>query len=243
MRLTDIAGRLGLTNSSAFRYMWNLHKRGYVSLLHDGSYGSGPVLLRLGKRAGEPWRPLVEATREERVRLRDDVNESVNLGVLHGSRVLLLDVVSSRHSLRSVSEPGTGGYVYSTALGKAIVAFLPKADVEEVIGQADFRKMTDHTIPDAARFRAELEEIRKRGWALDDEESLDGVRCVAVPLFAGKNPIAAMSIESPVARMDDSRVSRVAGILTAAAERLRPVVEGAGAEEAIEASRSRQHSR
>ena len=208
MRVTDLAERLGLAQSSAFRYLWNLQKRGYVTLFPDGTYRQGPSILRLGSRAVEPWQTLIELTREVRVQLREESKETVNFGVLHGARVLLLEVLSSRQALRVSPEPGSGGYLHSTAMGKAILSSLPDDEATSLLDIDGLPRLTSHTITEKPALFDDLAAARSRGWAVDNQESLEGLRCIAVPISGPGRVFAAVSIEAPISRMSDGNVDR-----------------------------------
>ncbi len=101
-----------------------------------------------------------------------------------------------------MANAGTRAVAYRTALGKAMLAHLSAERRNAVIESLVFQAFTPKTITSPEWFRAELEKIRKRGYAIDDEESVLGVRCLAAPVLnAEQEPIAALSISGPTARM------------------------------------------
>lgn len=208
IRVTDLAATLGIAQSSAFRYLWNLQKRGYVALFPDGSYRQGPSLLRLGSSAAQPWQPLIELTRELRLSLRDETEETVNYGVHHGARVLLLEVLSSQQALRMSPEPGTGGYLHSTAMGKAILGCLKEDEAWALLKIDGMPRLTPHTFTTREALFSDLAHAREVGWSVDNEESLKGLRCVAVPIEAPGIVLTALSVEGPISRMSDDNIAR-----------------------------------
>ena len=97
-------------------------------------------------------------------------------------------------------------------MGKAIAAELDEHEVEEIWNRSRILPLTPYTITDFEAFRRELSEIRERGYALDNEENENGVRCIAVSLkdYTGRVKYA-FSISAPVSRMDNERIRQLAG--------------------------------
>jgi IclR family acetate operon transcriptional repressor len=99
-----------------------------------------------------------------------------------------------------------------------MLAHLTAARLDALLGSLVFQAFTPHTITSAAALREELEKVRERGYAIDDEESTLGVRCYAVPVLdAGREPVAAISVSGPTARMTDARAPEVICAIRAAA--------------------------
>jgi DNA-binding IclR family transcriptional regulator len=143
----------------------------------------------------------------------------VNLAVLDGHDVLYLEVLESPHSFRMASRPGMHRPPNCTALGKVLLAFLPSEQREEILPMLTFERATPRTIANVARFRKELARVAQQGYAMDDQETDMGARCVAAPLFdeSGK-VVAAISVSGPITRMTLDRIQAFAGATRKAAQ-------------------------
>ena len=131
-----------------------------------------------------------------------------------GNQVLYLDVIESSHTFRLASQIGSHRPVYCTGLGKALAAFLSPDKMEELLAGLAFERSTPRTIVQRSKFRLELAKVRKRGYAIDDQEAVLGARCVAAPIFApGPKVIAAISVSGPSTRVNGQRLSQFATLL------------------------------
>jgi DNA-binding IclR family transcriptional regulator len=150
--------------------------------------------------------------------MRTGCGESVNLAVRAGNEVVYIERLFGSHSLGIRSELGKRGPLHSTALGKAISAFLPAAEFERIFEGYPFNVVTPYTITDAASFRAEMDATRANGYALDEQENELGGRCIGAPIFdhAGY-PVAAVSVSVPIQRLPDAAVQPLARQLIATA--------------------------
>jgi IclR family transcriptional regulator, acetate operon repressor len=208
--LIDVAQATDLPKSSAFRYLWTLEARRYVE--RDESTG----LFRLGlgfvgmqSRQLEVLRQRVRPWLEK---LRDELDETTNLGILDGDSVIYLDIIESRRGVRLAATRGSRDPLHSTALGKAIAAHLPESRVLEILQQRGMVRRTANTITSPDDYLAELARVKRAGYAVDDgENEVDG-RCVAVALPGTRLP-AAVSFSAPAARFPLQEVERVARAL------------------------------
>ena len=152
------------------------------------------------------------------INLSDEVQEIVHLVVLDQNKALYIDKVdlhSQRGGLQMVSRLGTRIPLHCTAVGKVLLAYMPETDAEMIIQNANLDRRTINTITDPAELKQHLKIIKAKGYAIDDEENEEGIRCVAAPI---RNEIgqvvAAMSVSGPniritIEKMDDSLKSRV----------------------------------
>lgn len=226
LTLTAISGQTGINKSTALRFLAHMESERYVARDARGGYTPGDKLQRPGARP--PFEVnLRDAAQAPLRELWRTTQETVNLGVLDGQEVVYLDCLESPHSFRLVANAGTRAVAYRTGLGKAILAFLPAGRRKAIVDSLVFQAFTPKTITSAERFRSELEKVRERGYAIDDEESVVGVRCLAAPILnAEQEAIAAVSISGPTARMTNERLPEFAATIRAAAgqisARLRP---------------------
>jgi IclR family acetate operon transcriptional repressor len=113
---------------------------------------------------------------------------------------------------------GTRRSLHVTALGKALAAFLPAELRDSILSTITFQPATSRTILNLLQFRQELEKIRRQGYAVDDEEAVQGARCVSAPILnSDSEPIAAVSVSGPVTRVSPNQVVALAGAVTSAA--------------------------
>jgi len=211
--LAELAAACRLPKTSTFRYLATLEARRYVERTGaDGTdYRLGFGLMALQtthlESLKEKAHPILE-------RLRDDLEETTNLGLLVGSSVVYLDILESPRSVRLAMKQGDKDAVHCTALGKAIAAQMSDEAVIELLGKR-YERRTDHTAGTWQQLKDELEATRTNGYAVDEEENEIGGRCVAVHL-----PIdipAAISVSAPSSRLLQPRVPAVGRLLSEAA--------------------------
>ena len=206
LQLREIAQQTRVNKSTAYRFVAHLQSEGYLLRDEAGAYVVAPKLARLG--AGIAYHAtLRKVSRPMALALSNDTKETVNLGVLDGHEVLYLDVIESPHSFRMASQPGMHRPVNCTALGKALLAFLPAEQREEILPLLTFERATPRTISNLARLRKELALAVQQGYAIDDQETDMGARCVAAPILdESGNVAAAISVSGPITRIGRDRI-------------------------------------
>lgn len=199
--LNELVKEAGLPKTTVFRYLRSLATKRLIE--HDTAtdrYRPGIGLWWLS-HSSNPYEMLRQVCRPYLQELRDRFNETVNLGVLAASEVLYLDIMESRRSLRMQAQIGSGGHLHSTALGKVILAFLPRPQAEKMLPSV-LSSVTTRTIVDRQRFFEQLEIIRATGYSVDEGEDEEGSCCIAAPIFNDKgHAIAAISLSAPESRM------------------------------------------
>ena len=180
--LPHLVAATAMPKSSVHRYLEVLVQQGFVERdQQSGTYRLGAHLVSLGSNESQL---LAQRARPFLERLRDRFGETVNLGVLSGDSIVYLDIVESARAVRLAARSGDRDYVHSTALGKAIAAALPKEDVRDLLERTGMPHRTARTITRIPEFMKHLDLVRRRGYALDDQENdVDG-RCVAVAIPA-----------------------------------------------------------
>lgn len=215
--LTEIAEAANLPKSSVFRYLSTLESRSYVEQDPEtGDYRFGLAFLpshtrhlqSLGSRA----RPYLE-------KLRDRFQETINLAVLDGTRLSYLQIVESEKAMRLAARTGDREPVHSSALGKAIAARMPESEVLEILRTEGMPQLTAATITEEAAFLEELDQVRQRGFALDDRENEEDGRCVGVAIPRARIR-AAISMSAPAVRFRLEDVREVTDALTETAAAL-----------------------
>ncbi|MCC8062517.1 MAG: IclR family transcriptional regulator, partial [Rikenellaceae bacterium] len=190
--LAQTLADLDFPKTTLHRLLAALTEEGYVCLDPETwRFTLSRRLLRLGLAAlGEAG--LVEYALQPMRALRDRVCESVMLGVFMDNRVVLLEQVLGSHNFTFMLKPGTDFCLHASAPGKLYLAFLPAEEREAALGAVDFRIFTQNTIGSRKALEAELDAIRRQGYATDAEEQMEGVNCVAAPVFNSFGEIAAV---------------------------------------------------
>ncbi len=215
--LKAICDQTGIHKSTAHRFLKHLERERYLIRTEAGAYLIGPRLSQLSAR-GNHEATLQAVARPILWELWKSTQETINLAVLDQGTVLYVDVIESPHEFRLSSRVGTRRSVHVTALGKALVAFLPAETRENILSSIAFQPATPRTIGNLVQFRQELEKIQRQGYAVDDEEAVQGARCVSAPILnSDGEPIAAASVSGPVTRVSPSLVAALAGAVTSAA--------------------------
>jgi IclR family transcriptional regulator, KDG regulon repressor len=216
----EVAERCGLTRPTTYRLISTLAARGYVASGQDGRYRLGTKMLSLSKRLIEHAQ-LPQLARPDLEALCQQAGESVHLGVLEDNEVLYLDKVESVSAARMYSVVGTRNPLHSTSLGKAILAFLPSGDRDMLLSRISYTQRTPNTITNREQLERDLENIRQQGYAVDDIENEEGIRCVGVPVLGNSGlPIAAISISGPTVRMTRERARDLAPALQETGHRI-----------------------
>jgi IclR family transcriptional regulator, acetate operon repressor len=203
LSLADLAQIADLPKASLHRMLTSLEAGGLVAREpgQKNSYVIGPRLERLGvdvmMHTGA--RRLRRAILE---RLAADLGETCNLSMLHDTQVLYLDRVESPWPLRLELKPGSHVPAHCSASGKLLLAMLPREPRAALIRAMRLERFTPHTLTDPHLLESELDRIAHNGIAVDDEEYVQGIACVAVPVFDPSGRcIAAIAVHAPVSRM------------------------------------------
>jgi DNA-binding IclR family transcriptional regulator len=216
MTLSEVAAVAGVPKSSLHRTLAALRRRGFAAQRGDGRYLLGPDLLRIAFDFHERMdvRVLMRPTLDA---LRDEVHETLHLGVLDGADVVYVDKVEPSGPIALTSKIGGRNPAHATAVGKALLAWTYPTDQllsEWIQASAPLTARTPRTIVESSAFVREIQRIRATGYSRDMEESELGVRCLAVPVFfGGPVPVAAISISAPRERLSAARMKQVADAL------------------------------
>lgn len=208
--MAEIARVLGYPNNSVFRIISSLENNGYV--VRDPKnkhFRISRKLLSLGYQA------LVETSLVERSvdilrELRDNTGETALIGTLLEKEGVVLDQVLSHEPIKFMVSPGTRFALHTAAPAKAILAFADKHELEHQIDGLKFSRMTPKTISSIKEYKATLETVRQKGYAVDLEEEVTGIICISAPIldYRGK-PAAAIWVTGPKFRISSERVPEI----------------------------------
>ena len=216
--LKGICDATAINKSTAHRFLKHLEREGYLLRTEAGTYLIGPRLAQMSTCESKSA-TLQAVARPILLDLWRSTQETVNLGVLDHGTLLYVDVMESPHEFRLVSRIGTRRSLHVAALGKVLTAFLPASDYERTLSGIVFQRATPNTISNMIQLRAELDKVRRRGYAVDNEEALLGCRCVSAPILNNdKVAIGALSVAGPVTRVSPARVPALAREVKAAAK-------------------------
>jgi DNA-binding IclR family transcriptional regulator len=220
LSLHEISVQTRINKSTAFRLLTHLEGEEYLRRDDKGEYGLGPKLLRMGSD-DRVQAPLREIARESLWELWRVTQETVNLAVLDGLDVVYIDCLESPHDFRLVRNVGMRAIVYRTALGKALLAFLPREQCDMIVRSLRFQAFTPHTLTSAEQLTHELNTIRKAVYAVDSEESVLGLRCIAAPIVDKRGiAVAAVSISGPTSRITAEKTAAFANVVKTAAREI-----------------------
>lgn len=218
--VTELAEKVGLHKLTVHRFMVNLDAAGLVERNpRNGRYRLGLHIFELGGLVMQQMNLWDEALPFLEGLVRD-TGETGHLAVLDGEAIYI-ERVEARRALRVPSAIGRGYPAHATNLGKVLLADLPGERVTEIIAEKGLASYTPNTITDPVRLAAELERIRERGYAIDDEEYDEGLRCIGAGVrdHSG-HVVSALGIGGPVTRITPARVDELAELVMTAANGL-----------------------
>ncbi len=195
--LADMAEELGLPFSTAHRLARSLEDQGFIVREKRGRYHLGPIVAELAQSV-DHQDIMVRVCRPLLKKLARDCRQTVNLGVLENDMVTYLARESSVRKRILISE-GMQLEAYCSGIGKVLLAHLPVSVQERYLAEGPFVKLTENTLVDAEALREAFAAIRKHGFATDDAEIFEDVKCIAVPVFSSSGDIkAAISVTGTV---------------------------------------------
>ena len=210
LSLADISEHLDLHKTTVHRLLMVLERNRFVERdSSSGKYQLGLRLFELGWKA-RANRDVAQLSRPYLERLVEETGETAHLCIFHESEMLSVANVESPRKVRTPSTVGRRVPMYCTSVGKAVLALLDDREVENVITKHPLRGHTRHTITSLHTLRLDLQRIRERGYALDNEEFEEGLRCVGAPVRDCTGlAIAAIGVAGPTFRITKEAVSRV----------------------------------
>lgn len=221
--VVQVAEELGLTLSTAHRIARALVSEGYLAQSGGRErYRLGLHALLLGQAAQRAMG--MEVAKPVLQRLAEQTQESVNLGLADVDHAVVIQRVESTQALRFSVEVGSTVELHATSMGKALLAF--NDDLRrQVEAHERFNQLTDKTHGTLTGLLDDLEEVKQRGWSIDDEESMPGVRCVAAPIIGPDGQArAAVAVQAPAVRMPDPRFFELGPMVRQAADELARII-------------------
>jgi IclR family acetate operon transcriptional repressor len=225
--LSALAQRLDQSPATVYRVLTTFQTHGMAELdPATQAWNIGPKAFLIGS-AFLRRTSVVERARPVLRGLMEATGETANLGIARGHEVLFLSQVETHASIRAFFPPGTTSPLHASGIGKALLARYDAGRLADYLARADRVRFTAATLTEAAALEADLALTRARGYALDNEEKTEGMRCVAAAVLnAFDEPVAGISVSGPSGRLSERDADRIGELVAAAARRLS---EGLGA--------------
>lgn len=209
VRFSDMVAESGLNKSTVFNIADTLRQLGFLEQDEDSrKYRLGHQFLRYGEIAHNSVE-IVKIAEPFMSRLRDCVNETVQLAKLQGNETIYLHKAECLQSVKTFSMVGAANPAYATGLGKAMLAYR-EPEYLQAHFPAKLPRLTEHTLPDLEALKAELAAVRTEGIAFDQEEYCTGLQCFACPVFDRKgNAVYAISVSAPTYRISEEKATQI----------------------------------
>ncbi|MCL2058108.1 MAG: IclR family transcriptional regulator [Oscillospiraceae bacterium] len=183
LSLTELAETLEWPKSTAHGILATLRDYRFVDQSPlNGRYRLGVRLFEFGQKAARNW-GIREIALPVMQKLNSQCGEMVQLATEDAGEVFYLEKIDSTHIIRIVSEIGIRLPMHCSGLGKVLLAYRPYAEARSILMRNGMRRMTNNTITDPVLMESELAQIRKQGFAQDNQEIMEGLRCIAAPIW------------------------------------------------------------
>lgn len=207
---TDILNGSSVPKATLHRMLKTLGHLGYTRSSPDGAYNLGFRLYELGERAISQLNIKKECL-PFLFRLRDRTRLTCHLGILADRSAIYLAKIEGETRVSVRTWEGLRLTLHSSAVGKALLINHSRQDLEELYPSEDLEVFTGHTLPTRTALMRELEQVRRRGWAFDDEERFDDLRCLAAPVYGANGEVAAaVSIVGAAFQIPDDKLEELA---------------------------------
>jgi len=218
LSLTSIAQRAGIAPSTAHRILNTLKAGGFVHYdeTHDG-WLIGVQAFRIGS-AFLRNRKMVDVGRSTVRKLMEASGETVNMAIEDDGHVVFVSQMECHQAIRAFNRPGGRGPLHASSLGKAMMAAWSEDAIAQRLHRVGMPRLTAHTIVNPDALMQDLTLVRKRGWAIDDQEQSEGLRCVGSAIYNEHGEVVgAISISGPMVRVTDERLGELGPMVKRAA--------------------------
>lgn len=225
--LSTIAEETGQSPATVYRILVTLEGRGLVEFdSAEQVWAIGAQAFVIGARFLRRT-SLVDRARPIMRRLMESTGETANLGVEKEGQVLFLSQVETHANIRAFFPPGSLSPLHASGIGKTLLAYMDVDRLTRTLSGATLEQFTQHTIVDQARLRDDLEDTRRRGFSIDDEEKNSGMRCIAAPVFdLNGEAVAGLSVSGPTSRVSLAQTDQLSQQVIAAARELTDAIGG-----------------
>ena len=227
LTLSELAAQTDQSAPTVYRALTTLQSHGFVEIeepgqlwhVGGGAFRVGSAFMRRNK--------IIERARQPMDRLMRATGETANLGVENRDQVLFLAQVETHETIRAFFPPGTLAAMHVSGIGKALLAWSSPTRVAQIISEQGLARFTPQSLTTAEDLEGDLRITRDRGYAIDDQERAEGMRCVAAPIFnAYGDPVAGLSVSGPTFRIDLAETPRIGALVRAAADEVTQATGG-----------------
>lgn len=219
--LSTLAMQIDMPPSTAHRLLMTLQSHRFAKFdEHTQEWMVGVEAFRVGSGFLKQIN-LIEASNEVMQRLMSETGETANLAIVDGGDAVFVNQIETQNPIRAFFRPGTRSPMHASGAGKALLGQLSQSKVEAILQQKGLPQFTDKTLTKPEQLFVDLEESRRRGWAYDDEEHFEGMRCIAAPVFnAYADAVAGISVSGPTARFTETTMPEFCRAVVRAAKEL-----------------------
>lgn len=219
--ITDLSQRIMMSKSTVYRFLQTMKTLGYVAQEEDTEkYSLTLKLFELGASALQHT-DLISLANTEMCELAKLTKEAIHLGALDGDSFIYIHKIDAQYTLRMYSRIGRRNPLYSTAIGKVLLAWRESEEVLAIMAAVDYQGSTPRTVSSTQALLPILAHVRQQGFAEDNEEQEEGIRCLAVPVFDRFGAVAAgLSISLPTLRFSEQKAEEYVRLLHAGARRV-----------------------
>ncbi|MCG7388169.1 DNA-binding transcriptional regulator KdgR [Pantoea sp. ACRSB] len=219
--ITELAQRVMMSKSTVYRFLQTMKALGYVTQEGESEkYSLTLKLFELGAKALQN----VDLIRSADVQMRELsrlTKETIHLGALEEDSIVYIHKIDSLYNLRMYSRIGRRNPLHTTAIGKVLLAWRDRAEVNDILKEVEFKRSTANTIVTREALLEVLDQVKVQGFGEDNEEQEEGLRCIAVPVFDRFGVvIAGLSISFPTIRFSEEAKSDYVAMLHRAARTL-----------------------
>lgn len=225
--LTMLADEMNQSPATVYRILVTLEGRGLVEFdPKEQIWHIGPRAFIIGARFLRRT-SLVDRARPILRKLMEDTGETANLGIEQDGSVLFLSQVETHASIRAFFPPGTLSAMHASGIGKVLLAHMDGDRLDRLLSRVTLERFTAHTIMDQMMLRQSLRHIRNAGFAVDNEEKNEGMRCIAAPVFdLNREAIAGISVSGPTSRVSADKTENLGQSVMKAARQLTLAIGG-----------------
>ena len=198
-------------------------------LTHDPESGDWTIGVRAFEigNAFLRYRKLGSISRPFLKRLMDECGETANIAIEDEGDVVFISQIESHAPMRAFFRPGRRGPIHASGIGKAILSTWSDTDIGQMLSGKSLTHFTDHTLDTLPALLKDIQQIRTRGWSIDDEEHTLGMRCIAAPLFNEHGEaIAGISISGPAVRLPRDKLGVLGPVIRQTADELTMAMGG-----------------
>jgi IclR family KDG regulon transcriptional repressor len=222
--LEEISREIKLAKPTVYRFLLTLQELGYARRVDGDRWAITLKMFNLGSRALD-YLDLCTVARPIAEELSEELGETIHMGVLDGDSAVYVLKIESRYTIRMYSRVGRRMPLYCTAIGKVLLAFSTEEEREVALKGVRLLAFTKKTLTSRAALYAQLEQVRERGFALDDEEREEALHCIAAPIFDHSGSVvAAISVSWPGFRYGRGEESEKVEKIIDAASRISTVL-------------------